>query len=118
MFFALLLQCMVILLVVAAAWVWLGLAVAQAMAYGAVIALANSGLLVGRWYIGLDDYHCNGERHLKSFHRSSLERFFVVGSLLAVGFGPLDLGPQAMLTGFIVGQLAWAFAVMLARRLF
>ena len=118
MFFALLLQCVFILLAVAVSWLWSGLAAAQAVAYGSVIALVNSSLLVGRWYIGLVDYHCNGERHLKSFHRSILERFFVVGSLLAVGFGPLDLEPQAMLMGFIVGQLAWAFAVMLARRLF
>lgn len=118
MFFALLLQCVVMLLVVAVSWLWSGVVVAQAVAYGSVIALVNSGMLVGRWYIGLVDYHCNGERHLKSFHRSILERFFVVGSLLAVGFGALDLAPQAMLTGFIVGQLAWAFAVMLSRRLF
>jgi len=37
---------------------------------------------------------------------------------LAVGFGFLNLAPNAVLMGFIVGQLAWAFANVLARRLF
>jgi hypothetical protein len=118
MFFALLLQSGVITVVVVTGWISMGLLVAQALAYGAVVALVNSGLLVRRWYIGLADYHCNGERHLKSFHRSSLERFFVVGILLAVGFAYLSLSPPVVLTGFIVGQLAWAVASVLARRLF
>ncbi|MDP2787863.1 MAG: hypothetical protein Q8O79_07290 [Pseudomonadota bacterium] len=118
MFFALLIQAVVIAVVVVTCWVWMGVMVAQALACGAVIALVNSGMLVGRWYIGLDDYHCDGARHLKLFHRSSLERFFVVGMLMAVGFGLLDLAPQALLAGFIVGQLVWAFANVLARRLF
>jgi hypothetical protein len=47
-----------------------------------------------------------------------LERFFVVGILLAVGFGFLSLTPQVLLAGFIVGQLAWAIANLLARRQF
>lgn len=118
MFFALLLQSLVIAVALTGCWVWMGVMVAQATAYGALVALVNSGLLVGRWYSGLRDYHCNGERHLKAFHRSGLERFFVVSILLAVGFGLLSLAPQAVLMGFIVGQLAWAFANVLARRLF
>jgi len=118
MFLALLLQSVVIAVALTSCWFWMGLMVAQALAYGAAVALVNSGLLVGRWYIGLNDYHCDGERHLKAFHRSSLERFFVVGILLAVGFWFLNLAPHVVLMGFIVGQLAWAFANVLARRLF
>jgi len=118
MFFALLFQSVVIAAVVVSCWVWMGWVVAQAAAYGAVVALVNSGMLVGRWYAGLANYHCDGERHLKSFHRSGMERFFVVCILLAVGFGILSLASQAMLAGFIVGQLAWAMANVLARRLF
>lgn len=118
MFFALLLQCVVVALAIAASGFWMGWVVAQATAYGTLVALVNSCLIVGCWYNGLRDYHCNGERHLRSFHRSSLERFFVVGILLALGFGLLNLLPQAMLMGFIVGQFAWAVAITLARRLF
>jgi hypothetical protein len=118
MFLAFLLQSVVIAVVLMGCWVLMGVMVAQAFTYGAIVALINSGLLVWRWYIGLNNYHCNGERHLKAFHRSSLERFFAVGMLMAVGFGVLNLTPQAVLMGFIVGQLAWAVANLLARRLF
>jgi hypothetical protein len=118
MFLAILLQSLLIAVALAGCWVWVGFVVTMALTYGAVVALVNSGMLVGRWYRGLHNYHCNGERHLKSFHRSMLERFFVVGILLAVGFGYLGLAPQAVLAGFIVGQLAWAIANLLARRLF
>lgn len=116
MFLALLLQSLVIAVALAGCWVWMDAVAAQALAYGSMVALVNSGMLVGRWYSGLKDYHCNGEHHLRSFHRSSMERFFVVGILLVVGFGFLSLAPQAVLAGFIVGQLAWPFANALARR--
>jgi ATP synthase protein I len=116
MFLAVLLQTLVIAVALTGCWVLMGVVDTQALAYGSMVALVNSGMLVGRWYIGLNDYHCNGGRHLKSFHRSSLERFFVVGILLAVGFGLLSLAPQILLAGFIVGQLAWALANLLARR--
>lgn len=115
MFLSLLIQSILVAVALTACWAWMGQIIAQASAYGALVALISSGMLVGRWYIGLKDYHCNGERHLKSFHRSTLERFFVVGMLLAVGFGLLSLAPQAMLMGFIVGQLAWMFASVLVR---
>jgi hypothetical protein len=118
MFLAILIQSLVIAVALAGCWVWMGVVAVQAFAYGSIVALVNSGMLVGRWYGGLNDYHCNGDRHLKSFHRSMLERFFVVGILLAVGFGFLSLAPQALLAGFIVGQLAWAIANLLARRQF
>jgi hypothetical protein len=39
-----------------------------------------------------------------------MERFFVVGVLLAAGFAMLKLAPLPLLTGFIVGQLAWVIA--------
>lgn len=118
MFFALKLQSVSIVVALAVCWSWFGLHSMLAVAYGAVIALVNSGLLVRRWYSGLRTYHCKGENHLKSFHRSSLERFFVVGVLFAVGFGFTSLLPEAVLAGFLVGQLAWALAMMLARRRF
>jgi ATP synthase protein I len=78
--------------------------------FGGGVALLNSGLLVWRWRRGLRDYHCDGGRHLRSFQRSALERFFVVGIMLAMGFALLDLAPSPLLTGFIVGQLAWVIA--------
>lgn len=82
--------------------------------YGGVVAMVNAGLLVWRWRAGLRDFHCDGYRHLQSFRRSIKERFFVVGVLLAAGFafGLVQPGfqPLTVLTGFIVGQLAWMIA--------
>lgn len=89
------------------AWLWQGAEVAGAAFYGGSAALANIGLLVWRWRRGRYDYHCAGERHLRQFHRSSLERFFVVGIMLAAGMHGLQLDPLPMLLGFIVGQVAW-----------
>lgn len=118
MYFSLLLQLVVVALAVVIGWLWRDSRFGWEMLYGGLVALVNSGMLVGRWWRGLKVYHCDVQRHLKSFNRSMLERFFVVGSLLAVGFGLLSLSPQAMLSGFIVGQLAWALAMLLTRRLF
>lgn len=83
--------------------------------YGGAVAMANSGLLAWRWHRGLRDFHCDGRRHLKNFHRSLKERFFVVILLLAAGFayGLMEPGfqPLAMLSGFVVGQLAWVISM-------
>ena len=92
------------------AWEWRGWTVAIAVMYGGGVALVNTGLLVWRWYRGLHDYHCDGGRHLRSFYRSEMERFFVVCTMLATGLAGLGLAPLPLLTGFIVGQSAWVIA--------
>jgi len=117
MFFSLWLQLGVITLIGLMSWLWKDAGFAQALVFGGLVAVVNSGLLVIRWRCGLKEYHCNGQRHLKSFHRSMLERFFVVCVLLAVGFGFIA-APHVVLLGFVVGQLIWALAMMLANRLF
>lgn len=88
----------------------LGVSTAWAMFCGGAVALINTALLYWRWHGGARDYHCDPGRHLKTFHRSSLERFFVVGILLALGFFLLRDEALALLTGFVVGQLAWMVA--------
>ena len=118
MFFSLVLHLVVLILLVMIGWVWQDGRFALAALYGGLVALTNSGMLTLRWYRGLKVYHCDGQRHLSSFNRSMLERFFVVGILLAVGFGILGLSPLALLAGFIVGQLVWVLALFVTRRLF
>jgi ATP synthase protein I len=110
MFFAYALQAAIVAVAVMATWLWQGAEVATAVLYGGTAALANIGLLVWRWRQGRYHYHCDGGRHLKQFHRSSLERFFVVGIVLAVGMYGLKLDPLPVLLGFIVGQVAWMIA--------
>jgi hypothetical protein len=117
MFFSLWLQLGVIIVIGLMSWLWKDAGFAQALVFGGLVAVVNSGMLVIRWRLGVKVYHCNGHRHLKSFHRSVLERFFVVCVLLALGFGLLA-SPHIVLLGFVVGQLIWALAMMLANRLF
>jgi hypothetical protein len=118
MFLALAVQGVVIVLIVATSWVIFDAERIQAIAYGSLVALSNSALLIRRWYIGLYDYHCDPQRHMLSFYRSSIERFVVVGILLALGMVVLKLTPMVMILGFIVGQLTWVVSNILVRRLF
>jgi hypothetical protein len=113
MFFALVFQGVAVLASALVAWLTWALQF-WPFIYGGAVAMANAGLLAWRWNKGLHEYHCDAQRHLKSFHRSLMERFFVVALLLAVGFVyrlvEPGLQPLAMLSGFVVGQLAWVIA--------
>lgn len=83
-----------------------GMAAAVAMLAGGAVALANTLLLAWRMRGDKDAPSLNAQQHLRTFYRSSLERFFVVMLLLAVGMGPLALQPLPLLAGFVLGQLA------------
>lgn len=100
------------------AWLWMGaliagaagaaaygvgLGEALALLYGGAVAWVNFGLLLLRWWRGARAAHGDPLRHLNSFRRSMLERFFVVGVLLALGFA-LSAHPAMLLAGFVVGQ--------------
>jgi ATP synthase protein I len=110
MFYAYALQGALVAVAAILAWQSQSAEVAAAVLHGGMAALANIGLLVWRWRQGRYDYHCDGGRHLRQFHRSSLERFFVVATVLAVGMYGLHLDPLPVLLGFIVGQVAWMIA--------
>ncbi len=107
MFFAYTLQLAIVLATAGVVWMWQSAGVAAATLYGGSVALVNVGFLVWRWRQGRYDYHCDGQRHLQQFHRSSLERFFVVGMALALGMYGMHLDSLAVLLGFIAGQAAW-----------
>jgi len=110
MFLAFCSQASVVGLLALALGVVSGWFVGVSLLYGGSVAMVNAVLLLWRWQRGLTDFHCDGVRHLKSFHRSLLERFFVVAVLLVAGMVGLGLEASAMLTGFIAGQIAWVIA--------
>ena len=94
--------------------VW-GLEVAGGMAFGAFVALANTALIARDMRAGRSGRSNKGEEpsaqhYLRQFYRSWLERYLVVGVLLASGLGGLKLMPLALLAGFILGQLIWIIA--------
>ena len=110
MFFPATAQALVVLLTAVVIGLWAVPAAGWAALYGGAAALANTALLVWRHWQGERDYHCDAARHLKSFYRSSLERFLMVGIWLAVGLGGWKLEAGPMLAGFVVGLLAWVIA--------
>lgn len=110
MFFALGLQGCVVVVSALMVLVWLDGTAGLAAFYGGSVAWVNAGLLYWRWRRGRFDYQCDVQRHLRAFHRSMMERFFVVVVLLALGLGVLHLAPLLLLLGFIVGQVAWIIA--------
>lgn len=116
MFFALGLQGIIVLLAALAALAWQEGTTALALAYGGSTAWISAGLLVWRWRRGRYVYHCDARKHLQSFHRSLMERFFVVVGMLAIGLGVLHLPPKAVIFGFIVGQIAWIIAASALRQ--
>lgn len=88
---------------------------ALAILLGGGVAVVNAALLLWRWRKGVHDFHCDAGRHLRSFYRSSLERFFVVVILLAAGYTWLGDHPLGLLAGFVVGQMAWMLASLTLR---
>jgi F0F1-type ATP synthase assembly protein I len=91
------------------------LGIALAVLYGGGVAIANSALLFWRWHKGLRDFHCDAGKHVRSFYRSFMERFFVVMILLVAGFYWLGDRPLALLAGFVVGQMALMLASLTLR---
>jgi hypothetical protein len=92
-----------------------GVSVMFAILYGGGVSIVNLALLIWRWHAGSKDYHCDARKHLMGFYRSSLERFFVVGILLALWFVLVKSGSLAVLTGFLIGLVAGMTATVAQR---
>ena len=84
-----------------------GEAEAKAALYGGVVALMGTLLLLWRMQSNKQKTLLEPHQHLWLFYRSGLERFLVICVLLAIGMGPFNLVPLAVLVGFVAGQLAW-----------
>lgn len=92
-----------------------GATAAKAVWYGAAVALANALFLIWRMRLAAGQPSGDAHRQLRSFYRSSLERFFLVAVLLAGGMGLLNLLPAAVLSGFVLGQLTLIVAAFMLR---
>jgi hypothetical protein len=88
----------------------------QAMGWfvGALIALANSALLVWRWHQGRRVMTSDPGRHMRFFYRSMIERY--VGLVVLLGGALwLQLNALTLLAGFITGQIGWLVAALVWR---
>ncbi len=81
---------------------------------GALIALANSGLLVWRWHQGRRVITSDPGRHMRVFYRSMVERYIGLVVLLG-GALWLHLEARSLLAGFITGQVGWLLAALIWR---
>lgn len=79
-------------------------AFAIALLWGSAVALANTLLLLWRMARG-DRPTYNAKQHLNLMYRSSVERFFVVTTFLALGLLKFKLGPLPVILGFLGGQI-------------
>ncbi len=80
--------------------------------FGGLTALLNIGWLLWRRHGADAGRALSAGQSLRLLYRSALERFLLVALLFALGLGVLKLDPLALLTGFVVGQLALVFLEM------
>lgn len=104
------LQIVTSVVVGALGYVLQGEMVAKAVLYGGTVALMGTLLLLWRMRRSERSMLLEAHQHVWLFYRSGLERFLVVCVLLALGMGPFNLVPFAVLIGFVAGQLAWVIA--------
>ena len=82
---------------------------AGSAAFGGVIACVNRLLLEWRRYKADHGRALSAGQSMRLLYRTALERIVLVGVLFALGLGIWQLDPLALLTGFIVGQMALVF---------
>ncbi len=108
-------QAFMLVVAMGSGYLYGGPAAAQGALFGAAIALANTLLLAWRLHQGKRHVHADAQRHLRAFYFSTLERFVVVGGLLAIGIGALQLSPLPLLAAFVAGQMAWMISGLTSR---
>lgn len=81
-----------------------------AAAYGVLVALAVSAVLVWREQQSMAHPEWDQHRLLKVFVRVSIERLVLLIALLGLGLGVLKLDPLPLLLGLVLAQFAWLAA--------
>ena len=102
------LQLAILLFVTVGVYFLWGAVAAKATGLGVFIATTNTLLIA--WRMRPNNKMQGKPASLNEFIRSWLERYLVVGVLLALGLGWLKLLPLGLLSGFILGQLIWILA--------
>jgi ATP synthase protein I len=87
-----------------------GMDAGLAAAYGVLVALAVSAVLVWREQQSLAHPEWDQHRLLKVFVRVSIERLVLLVALLSLGLGVLKLDPLPLLLGLVLAQFAWLAA--------
>ena len=84
--------------------------------YGSLVAIINTGFLYWRMQKAHIGTNVNAGASLKAVYRSAIERFILIGCLLAIGMvSGLKLSPLIVLMSFIIGQLVFLLGVIFVR---
>ncbi len=81
-----------------------------AAAYGVLVALAVSAVLMWRERQSMAHPEWDQHRLLKMFMRVGIERLLLLLALLSLGLGLLKLEPLPLLLGLVLAQFAWLAA--------
>ena len=84
-----------------------GMDAGLAAAYGVLVALAVSAVLVWRERQSMAHPEWDQHRLLKVFVRVSIERLVLLVALLSLGLGVLKLDPLPLMLGLVLAQFAW-----------
>jgi ATP synthase protein I len=76
---------------------------------GGLIAMTNVLLLEWRRRQADSGRALSAEESLRLLYRTALERFVLIALLFVLALGVLQLDPVAMISGFIMGQVALVF---------
>jgi len=76
---------------------------------GGAIAMANVLFMEWRGHKADSGRALSAAESIRVLYRTALERWVLVVLLFTLGLGVLQLDPLALLSGFIVGQLALVF---------
>jgi ATP synthase protein I len=87
-------------------YLWSGTGAAVSTLFGGGVALVNVALLLWRRERAERGRAMSAGESIRLLYRSALERFIAVIALFALGMGVLKFYAPALLTGFVVGQLA------------
>ena len=105
----------VVILMITIKWVFP--AALKSVLYGGSVAVLNSGFLYWRMRQACLTPVTTAQKSLKQVQQSALERFLLIGIMLAVGMvGKLKLLPITVLISFIIGQLVFLLVVALSPR--
>ncbi len=92
--------------------VWIGVQAALSAAYGVVVALLATLLLLARKRALELRPEWDAARQMRAAKRTVWERLALVAVLLSWGFLSRDIVPGWMVSGFVAGQALWLVALL------
>ncbi|MGK2951479.1 MAG: ATP synthase subunit I [Thiobacillus sp.] len=89
-----------------------GFGAGLAAAYGVLVGLAVSAVLVWRERQSMQHPEWDQHRLMNLFIRAGIERLLLLVGLLIMGLGVFGLAPLPLLLGLLLAQLGWLAAAM------